>query len=160
MVFVMSLGSSSRRYPTASFAPTRAMGNPVAFEASAEERLTRGFISTMSISPSAGLTVNWMLHPPASTPISRMILIAAFRISWYSTSDRVCAGATVIESPVCTPMGSRFSMEQMMMTLSAPSRTTSSSYSFHPRTERSTSTSVIGEASSPFRTWASNSSRL
>jgi hypothetical protein len=26
----------------------------------------------------------------------------------------VCAGATVIESPVCTPIGSKFSIEQMM----------------------------------------------
>ena len=37
--------------PTASLAPTRAIGNPVAFEAKAEERETRGFISMTSISP-------------------------------------------------------------------------------------------------------------
>ena len=36
-------------------------------EASAELRETRGFISITSISPSAGFTANWMLHPPAST---------------------------------------------------------------------------------------------
>jgi hypothetical protein len=44
----------------------------------------------------------------------------------------VSAGATVIESPVCTPIGSMFSIEQMMMQLSALSRTTSISYSFQP----------------------------
>ena len=47
-----------------------------------------------------------------------MIAIAASRISWYSRSVSVCAGATVIESPVCTPIGSKFSIEQMMTTLS------------------------------------------
>ncbi len=89
-----------------------------------------------------------------------MIAIDASRMRWYSTSVRVCAGATVIESPVCTPMASKFSIEQTMMTLSEASRTTSSSYSFHPITERSMSTSVIGDASSPFFTATSNSSRL
>jgi hypothetical protein len=37
---------------------------------------------------------------------------------WYSLSVSVWAGATVIESPVCTPIGSKFSIEQMMTTLS------------------------------------------
>ena len=54
-----------------------------------------------------------MLDPPVSTPISRMQAIAASRMRWYSLSVRVCAGATVMESPVCTPMGSKFSMEQI-----------------------------------------------
>ncbi len=76
----MSLGSSSRVYPTASLAPIRAIGKPVALEARAEERETRGFISMTSIWPSAGFTANWMLQPPAATPISRMIAIAASRI--------------------------------------------------------------------------------
>ena len=66
-----------------------------------------------------------------------MMAIAASRIFWYSTSVSVCAGATVIESPVWTPIASKFSMEQMITTLSAPSRITSSSNSFQPRTERS-----------------------
>src|SRR6266568_5013820 len=48
----------------------RAIGKPVAFDASADERETRGFISITSISPSAGLTANWMLHPPASTDLA------------------------------------------------------------------------------------------
>ena len=38
---------------------------------------------------------------------------------WYSTSVRVWAGATVMESPVCTPMASKFSMEHTMMPLPA-----------------------------------------
>ena len=48
-----------------------------------------------------------------------MIATAASRISWYSRSVSVWAGATVMESPVCTPMASKFSIEQMMTTLSA-----------------------------------------
>src|SRR5207247_1810080 len=71
-----------------------------------------------------------MFEPPVSTPISLMMAIAASRISWYSLSVRVCAGAPVMESPVWTPIGSTFSMEQMMTTLSARSRMTSSSNSF------------------------------
>jgi len=37
-----------------------------------EERLTRGFISMMTMRPLSGLTANWMFEPPVSTPISRM----------------------------------------------------------------------------------------
>ncbi len=101
-----------------------------------------------------------MLQPPAATPISRMQAIAASRITWYSRSDSVIAGATVIESPVWTPMASKFSIEQTMTTLSAWSRITSSSYSFQPITLLSIKTSSIGEASRPARTTCSNSSRL
>ncbi len=54
-----------------------------------------------------------------------------------------------MESPVCTPIGSMFSIEQTMMQLSALSRTTSISYSFQPSTLSSISTSVVGEASRP-----------
>ena len=43
---------------------------------------------------------------------------AASRMRWYSLSVSVCAGATVMESPVCTPMGSKFSIEQMTTKLS------------------------------------------
>ena len=45
-------------YPTASFAATLAIGNPVAFEANAEDLETLGFISMTNISPSSGLIVN------------------------------------------------------------------------------------------------------
>ena len=48
------------------------MGKPVAFDASAELRLTRGFISMTIMRPVSGCTANWMLDPPVSTPISRM----------------------------------------------------------------------------------------
>src|SRR5215471_4406421 len=100
----------------ASQAAILAMGNPVALEASAEDRDTRGFISMTTRRPLAGLTANWMLEPPVSTPISRMTAMAASRMSWYSLSESVWAGATVMESPVWTPMGSKFSMEQMITT--------------------------------------------
>ena len=66
----------------------------------------------------------------------------------------------VMLSPVCTPIASIFSMEQMMMALSALSRTTSISNSFHPSTDSSISTSLVGEASMPDSTMAKNSSRL
>ncbi len=127
------------------FAAILAIGKPVALEASAEERETRGFISMTMIRPSAGLTANWMLQPPVSTPTSRMTAMPMSRSRWYSRSVRVSAGATVIESPVCTPIGSRFSMEQTTTTLSAWSRITSSSYSFQPRIDSSRRTSVTGE---------------
>ena len=76
---------------------------------------------------------------------------------WYSLSVKVSAGATVMESPVCTPIGSRFSIEQMMMQLSFLSRTTSISNSFHPSTDSSISTSSVGEASMPRSTISMNS---
>ncbi len=79
---------------------------------------------------------------------------------WYSLSVSVSAGATVTESPVCTPIGSIFSIEQMMMQLSLRSRTTSISYSFQPSTDSSTSTSPTGEASTPPATISKYSSRL
>ena len=63
-------------------------------------------------------------------------------------------------SPVWTPIGSMFSIEQMMMQLSAVSRTTSISYSFQPSTDSSIRTSVVGDRSRPRRTISSNSSRL
>ncbi len=137
-----------------------AIGKPVAFDASAEERDTRGFISITSRRPSVGLTANCTFDPPHSTPILRSTAIEASRMIWYSLSVSVCAGATVIESPVCTPIGSRFSMEQTMMQLSLRSRTTSISNSFQPSTDSSSSTSLVGEASRPRATIASNSSRL
>ena len=136
------------------------MGKPVALEASAEERDTRGFISITTMRPSAGLIPNCTFDPPVSTPISRRQAMEASRIRWYSRSVRVSAGATVTLSPVWTPMASRFSMEQTMMQLSARSRTTSISNSFQPSTLSSTSTSLVMEASRPAATICSNSSRL
>ena len=84
--------------------------------------------------------------------------MALLRISWNAVSLSVMAGATVIESPVCTPIGSKFSTVQMITTLSFWSRNNSSSYSFHPSTAFSTSTSCIGEAFKPLSSAASKSS--
>jgi hypothetical protein len=75
----MSFFSSSRRYPTASFAAIFAIGNPVALDARADDRETRGFISMMSIRPVSGLIANWTLEPPVSTPISRRHAMEALR---------------------------------------------------------------------------------
>ena len=116
----------------ASLAAIFAIGNPVAFEASALDLDTRGFISMTMSRPSFGSTANWMLQPPVSTPTSRRIAMPRSRMVWYSRSVSVIAGATVTESPVCTPIGSRFSIEQTTTTLSWASRINSSSYSFQP----------------------------
>ena len=97
-----------------------------------------------------------MFDPPVSTPISRITAIEASRIRWYSLSVKVWAGATVIESPVCTPIGSKFSIEQMMTQLSSLSRITSISNSFQPSTDSSNSTWWMGERSSPRWTSSSN----
>ena len=110
--------------------------------------------------PLAGSMANWMFEPPVSTPISRMIAFAASRIRWYSLSESVCAGATVMLSPVWTPIGSRFSMLQTMTTLSALSRITSSSNSFQPMIDSSTRVSPTGESSMPRATSRRYSSRL
>ncbi len=149
MAPVMSLVISSSVQPTASRAAILAMGNPVAFEARADERDTLGFTSITSLRPVAGSTANWTFDPPVSTPMARRQVIASSRIAWYSGSESVWMGATVIESPVCTPIGSRFSIEQTMTALSARSLITSSSNSFHPTTDSSTRISPTGEVASP-----------
>ncbi|CRR08147.1 Uncharacterised protein [Klebsiella pneumoniae] len=132
----------------------------MALEARAEERETRGFISITTMRPVFGQMPNCTLEPPVSTPISRNTASEALRMIWYSLSVRVCAGATVIESPVCTPIGSKFSMEQTMMQLSFLSRTTSISYSFQPISDSSISSSLVGDRSRPRAQISSNSSRL
>ena len=58
------------------------------------------------------------------------------------------------------PMGSKFSIEQMIMTLSFVSRITSSSNSFQPSTDSSISASCTGEKSRPRLSTSSISSRL
>ena len=65
-----------------------------------------------------------------------------------------------MESPVWTPIGSIFSIEQMITQLSARSRITSSSYSFQPAIEVSISTSLIGLANKPSATIFLKSSSL
>ena len=69
------------------------------------------------------------------------------------------AGATVMLSPVCMPIGSKFSTVQMITTLSFISRSSSSSNSFHPSTALSTNTSCMGDAVRP-RSNAPSSSSL
>src|SRR4029450_3564159 len=61
---VMSLRISSRVSPIASLAAIFAIGKPVAFEASADERDTRGVISMTMMRPVCGSTADWMLQPP------------------------------------------------------------------------------------------------
>ena len=73
---VTSFLISSSCRPIAIFAATLAMGYPVAFDASAEDRDTRGLTSITRYSPS--FNANWMLQPP-STFNARMIFIAAER---------------------------------------------------------------------------------
>ena len=85
----------------ASLAAILAMGYPVALEAKAEERLTRGLISmAMMSSFSSGETANCTLHPPAKAPMEFIMWMAMSRIRWNVVSDKVMAGATVMESPV------------------------------------------------------------
>ena len=132
----------------------------MAFDANALDRETRGFISITTTSPLAGFTANCTFDPPVSTPTRRIHAKAASRMIWYSTSLSVCAGATVMESPVCTPIGSKFSIEQMMTQLSAVSRMTSSSYSFQPAILFSIKISLIGLASRPFEANCANSSAV
>ena len=68
----------------------------------------------------------------------RIIFMAMARSLWYSELESVWLGATTIDSPVCMPSGSRFSMLQTVMQLSYLSRTTSYSISFHPFSDFST----------------------
>ena len=55
---VISFLSSSKVYPTANFAATFAIGNPVALDAKADDLDTRGFISIITIRPFLGLIAN------------------------------------------------------------------------------------------------------
>ena len=126
-----------------------AIGKPVALDARALERETRGFISMTTISSVAELTANCTFEPPVSTPTARMTAIAWSRSAWYCLSVSVCWGATQTLSPVWTPIGSRFSIEHTITTLSVWSRITSSSNSPQPSTDSSSSTWPIGEAASP-----------
>ena len=120
------------------------------------ERLSRAFTSITQYSLDVGLRAYWMLHSP-TTPRCRITFKAADRSIWYSSSGRVCEGATTIESPVWVPRGSKFSMLQQMIVFwgnistligrsemnahtSAASRTTSYSNSFQPFMLRSIST--------------------
>ncbi|MDI5776603.1 LrgB family protein, partial [Salmonella enterica subsp. enterica serovar Anatum] len=47
----------------------------------------------------------------------RSTAIEALRMIWYSLSVSVCAGATVMESPVWIPIASKFSIEHDLVAL-------------------------------------------
>ena len=55
---LISFFNSSKVNPTANFAAILAIGNPVAFEARADDLETLGFISIMTISPFSGFIEN------------------------------------------------------------------------------------------------------
>ena len=55
---LISFFNSSKVNPTANFAAILAIGNPVAFEARADDLETHGFISMMTISPFSGFIEN------------------------------------------------------------------------------------------------------
>ena len=100
-----------------------------------------------------------MFEPPVSTPTARMHAIAWSRSIWYWRSVSVCCGATVTESPVWTPIGSTFSIEQTITTLSLRSRISSSSNSPQPITDSSTRIWPIGLAAIPSVTrWRNSAS--
>ncbi|MBA7573052.1 hypothetical protein ES708_14841 [subsurface metagenome] len=80
----------------------------------------------------------------------------ALRNLWWSWSERVWAGAITMLSPVCIPIGSRFSILQMVIQLSALSRITSYSYSTQPSTHSSINTCLIRESINPNWTISSN----
>ena len=86
--------------------------------ARAEERESRGLTSMMQYSKLSGCKAYWMLHSP-TMPKWRTTRNAADLSMWYSSFDNVCDGAMTIESPVCTPNGSKFSMLQTVMQLSS-----------------------------------------
>ena len=54
----MSFWISSKVYPIANFVAIFAIGKPVAFDANALERETRGFISITMMRPLSGFTAN------------------------------------------------------------------------------------------------------
>src|SRR5690625_5066372 len=94
---------SSWVYPTASRADYLAIVKSEDLEANAEEHDTLGFNAMRMILPVVGRTANWMLQLRVSAPTPRKTAIPMSPSSWYSRTERVIAGATVIESPVCTP---------------------------------------------------------
>ena len=77
----MSFVISSSVNPTESSAAIFAIGKPVALDASADERETRGFISIMMRRPSCGLTAHCTFEPPVSMPIFSSTLMESSRIA-------------------------------------------------------------------------------
>ena len=104
-------GISSRVMPHASMAEIKAIGNPVALEAKALERLVLGLISMMMMRSVLGSCANWQLQPPITWTLSTTFHACSCRRSCTSF-EIVSIGAEHRESPVCTPIGSIFSIKQ------------------------------------------------
>ena len=83
---------------------------------------------------------------------------ADVRNFWYAFSGNVSEGATTTDSPVCTPIGSKFSIEHTIIALSSLSLSTSNSNSNQPRIDSSTSNCLTGESANPLPEITSNSS--
>ena len=98
----------------------RAMGKPVALEANADDRETRGFIS-MTAYPAASLGVDRELnvgcHRSATPDRARCNAdrAASRRTLVLTVGEGLSGGDRDGLSPVWTPMGSTFSMEQTMI---------------------------------------------
>src|SRR6266849_7270887 len=107
-----------------------AIGYPVAFDARAELLDNLELTSITLNSSLFGSSANWMLHSP-TMPSVRMTFWAVSLRRLYSRFVSVWEGATTMLSPVWIPIGSMFSMLQMMMQLSSRSLMTSYSTSFH-----------------------------
>jgi hypothetical protein len=75
VVPVMEFFNSSRLYPMANLAATFAIGYPVALEAKAEDRDTRGLISIPMISIVRTYR-NCTLQPPAKVPMLFIMVMA------------------------------------------------------------------------------------
>ena len=129
-------------------AETSAIGKPVAFEASAEERDVRGLISMMTTRPVFGSCANWTLVPPM-TPIFSTMRKASRRRRSSSFLSIVRNGAAQKLSPVWTPTASMFSMKQTAIIWFFASRTTSTSSSSQLRIDSSMRHWCVSEASRP-----------
>ena len=133
--------------PTASWAATLAIGKPVALEAPRSEHprvhldhdpaAAAGVDRELDVGP-AGLDPD---GPQDGQGVVAHLLVLAV--------GQGHLGATVTESPVWTPIGSTFSIEQTTTALSARSRMTSSSNSFQPSTDSSIRTRPTGLAVRP-----------
>src|SRR3990170_6409687 len=101
-----------------SFVAMYASGEPVTLLANAELLDIRELTSITRYSSDFGCSAHWMLHSP-TIPKLRIVFIDVERIRWYSRFVNVCEGAMTMESPVWTPIGSKFSMLQIVRQLSA-----------------------------------------
>src|ERR1022692_2449122 len=105
----MSLRSSSSEYPTASLAAIFAIGKPVALDARAEERDTRGFISITTILPVRGSTENWMFDPPwLRRPLPQKRRKGGPALAWSPFARGAPGGPPVNGARVGAPRGGNF----------------------------------------------------